>query len=318
MHRTPVRTNVILPIRIKIAEATRLDNSLTRFICQYIHIWMPFGYLIWTVTMILNLLRVMSCHTLEAIDSIQLSKSSILPQESWVKVKNIDKHMAKEVKKVTDHFSTVRWDFSRNGTMSKIHRLNKKLRIFWKLSIGKLLVEDLLSMMKVVPTTMTSSKISKLVSISWKISLTILQRQQFQQILLDIHRLLWPFWLIWVLKDFSSKDLMNIFFCKTRLNSFGKPIQQTDSIMVLFPLTLDGPFMDLKINSQVEERLMDFAHQNKCTSITWEEKTNFWNEFCTVLTSWDTLDMTSSNLMNIPMLWSKLLWKSFHLKNAIK
>lgn len=314
----PAKTSVILPIRIKIVEAIRLDNSLTPFICQCIHIWMPFGYLIWIVTMIPNLLRAMSCHTLEAIDSIQLSKSSILPQESWVKAKNIDKPMAKEVKKVTGHFSTVRWDFSRNGTMNKIHRLNKKLRISWKLSIGKLLAEDLLSMMKVVLIMMTSLKIFKLVSISWKISLTILQRQQSQQTHLDIHRLLWPFWLIWVFRDFLSKDPMSIFFCKTRLNSFGKLSQQTDNTMVLFRLTLDGPFMDFKISSQVVERLMDFAHQNKCTSITWEGKTNFWNEFCTVLTSWGTLGMISNNSMNIPMQWSKLLWKSFLLKDATK
>lgn len=120
------------------------------------------GFSTFKATMTRNHIKEMFTPTSEITDSTQSSKSSIPSLEYSPKVNNIEKLMAKVAKKLTDPSLTVRWVSSKDGTINRIHKPNKRSRTFSKLSIGKFLEVDLLSMMKEVPTMTTSLKTSKL------------------------------------------------------------------------------------------------------------------------------------------------------------
>lgn len=167
-------------------------------------------------------------------------------------------------------------------------------------------------------TMMISFKISKLVWLSWKTNSIIHQKQQFPPTHLDIHKLHWQFWLIWVSKDSLLNVQMSIFYFRTKHNSFGKLNPPMVNIMELYQPISDGPFMVSKINSLVQDQDKIYVQQKKTTSTTWGEKTSFWKEFFTVLILWDILDMISNNLMSILIKLLRQSCKSSLLKDVIK
>ncbi len=126
----------------------------------------------------------------------------------------------------------------------------------------------MLNMTKVVHIMMISSKTIRQGSTSLKLSSTIHPKPPFRQIHLVIHRPLWLFLPIWVLKGILWKDPMNTYCCKTRLSLFGKPNPPMGSITVLYPPISDGPFTDSKINLSEVVLTTTCAHPNKVLSTT--------------------------------------------------
>lgn len=264
-----------VPIMMTTVPKIKLGRIPTLYTCLYILISMLIGFSTFKATMILNPIKEMSCPILEATDSTLLRKSSIPSLESYLKVNNIEKHSVREAKNHTDLSWTVKWDSLKSGITNNLPWTNKKSRIFWKLSIGKSLAVDSLNMIKVVLIMMISFKISKLGWFSWKTNSIIHQKQQFLPIHLDIHKLHWQFWLIWVLKDSLLNVLTNIFYSRTKHNSFGKLNPPMVNIMELYQLISDGPFMVSKINSLVQDQDKIYVQQKKTTSTIWGDKTSF-------------------------------------------
>ena len=59
---------------------------------------------------------------------------------------------------------------------------------------------------------------------------------------------------------------MNIFYFRTKHNSFGKLNPPMVNIMELYQLISDGPFMVSKINSLVQDQDKIYVQQKKTTS----------------------------------------------------
>lgn len=72
----------------------------------------------------------MSKVILQAIDFIQLSKSSILPQMFSLKAKNLGKLKAHPLRKLTDLSLIVKWDFLKDGISNKLHKRKNKFKNF--------------------------------------------------------------------------------------------------------------------------------------------------------------------------------------------
>lgn len=138
----------------KTVPKMKSDRILIRSICQYILILMLIGFLIFKATTIQNLPNQTFCLISEATDSTLLKRFLIRSLKFWVKANSIEKLTVKEVKNHTDLFLTVKWDSLKSGTMNNLPKTNKKSRIFWKLSIGKLLEVHLSNTIRDVPIMM--------------------------------------------------------------------------------------------------------------------------------------------------------------------
>lgn len=179
---------------MKTVPKIKLGKIHTPFTCLYIHISMLIGFSICKVIMTPNPIRVMLCLTSETTGSTLSKKFSTLLFKFYLKASNIEKLLVKEAKNLTDLSWTVKWDSLKSGIISNLHKINNQSKIFWKLSIGKLLVVDLSNMMKDVLIMTILLKTSKLDCHFWKINLITLQKQPYQQILLDILKVHWLFW----------------------------------------------------------------------------------------------------------------------------
>ncbi len=212
----------------------------------------------------------------------------------------------------------MRWASSKNGTINRIPKTNKKLRTFSQLSIGRLLEEHSSNMTKEVLIMMISFKIFRQDWHFWKINLITRPKLPSQLTLLGILQLLWQFWLMLELKGFSLNVRTNIFCYKIKHNLSGKQSQPMVNIMVPYQLIFDGQFTDSRINSLTQAQDKIYVCQKKIILTICEERTSFWKEFCTVLISCDILVMISNNLMNIHIESLRALWRSFHQRGVIK
>ena len=167
--------------------------NLTLFICLFTLISTLSGFSTLIVTMIQNPIKGQSIHTSPVIVFIRSSKS-LTPQPTFSqKVKIIDKRLTQKVRRDIAPSSTAKWASLNAGTTNKTLIKSNKSNNCWRLSIGRSLEVDSLSMMKVVPTMMTSLKTFKLVYDSSKRTSTITLGLPFQLIPSVILNLLWPF-----------------------------------------------------------------------------------------------------------------------------
>ena len=160
------------------ARPTKKVRDHTPCTWQCILIWTPSGSSILKVTINPKPVRVMFDHTSCRIASQQSKIYFQLLKMCFGKANRSGKRCPIEVRVRIGCLWIVRWGSSKDGTKNSNMKIGRKLRSCLKLNIGKFLVEDMLSKIKDVLTTMISSKISSWDFISSRHNLIIIQKWQ--------------------------------------------------------------------------------------------------------------------------------------------